>query len=215
MLPPLRFRARSGARYQCLPTVETKPKDPGAPSTITLPIVTNSGDQTKNHVVLHVSSPTKPYQEHRYPVLAVRNPLVHLVWTPRRLPGPTNQLIWLHRRSIVLLPIISGRGVKYTHNDINDTVLHTDSGPTRMGLIPEASDPKKVVMQDPHVIAINRRPQHIDAVFRFTIKWLIVANIVVGTFTLVNLVIYPKYIYERPVPVLSSKPANQLHPYEI
>ena len=28
-----------------------------------LPIVTNSPDQTKNQVILHVSSPTKPYQD--------------------------------------------------------------------------------------------------------------------------------------------------------
>ena len=38
-----------------------------------LPIVTNSGDQTKNQVILHVESPTNPYQEHRDPVLAMRN----------------------------------------------------------------------------------------------------------------------------------------------
>ena len=28
-----------------------------------LPIVTNRPDQTKNQVILHVSSPTKPYQD--------------------------------------------------------------------------------------------------------------------------------------------------------
>ena len=67
-------------------------------------------------------------------------------------------------------------------------------------------------MQDPYVIAVNRRPQHIDAMFRFMIRWLVIVNIVLGTFTLFNLVIYPKYIYE---PVLYSRPANQLHPYEI
>jgi hypothetical protein len=72
-----------------------------------------------------------------------------------------------------------------------------------------------VVMQDPYVIAINRTPQRIDAMFRFMTRWLVIVNIVVGTFTLVNLVIYPKYIYEAPVPTLSSKPANQLHPHEI
>jgi len=70
-------------------------------------------------------------------------------------------------------------------------------------------------MPDPYVIAINRRPQRIDAFFRFTMRWLVIVNMVLGTFTLVNLVIYPKYIYEAPVPILSSKPANQLHPYEI
>ena len=46
-----------------------------------LPIPTNAGDQTKNHRVLHVESPTNPYQLYRDPVLAVRNPLVHLAWS--------------------------------------------------------------------------------------------------------------------------------------
>ena len=67
-------------------------------------------------------------------------------------------------------------------------------------------------MRDPYVIAVNRTPQHIDAVIKFMIKWLVIANIVLGTFTLFNLYIYPKYIYE---PVLYSKPANQLHPHEV
>ena len=67
-------------------------------------------------------------------------------------------------------------------------------------------------MRDPHVIAVNRRPQRIDAMFRFMIRWLVIVIIVLGTFTVFNLYIYPEYIYE---PVLYSKPANQLHPYEI
>ena len=70
-------------------------------------------------------------------------------------------------------------------------------------------------MQDPYVIAINRRPQRIDAVFRFMMKWLIMANIVLGTFTLFNLVIYPRYIYEAPVPTLSSPHVATLHPHEV
>ena len=40
-------------------------------------------------------------------------------------------------------------------------------------------------------------------------------NIVVGIFTLFNIYIYPKYIYERPDPVLISEPIDQLLPYEI
>ena len=52
----------------------------------------------------------------------------------------------------------------------------------------------------------------VTALFRRMIKWLIIVNIVLGLFTLVNLYIYPQHIYE---PVLYSKPANQLHPYEI
>jgi hypothetical protein len=115
----------------------------------------------------------------------------------------------------IVLPIITSRGVKYTHNDIKHTVLHTDSGPTRMGLIPEASDPKKVVMQDPYVIAVNRTPQRIDAFFRFMTRWLIMANIVLGTFTLFNLVIYPRYIYEAPEPILHSPHVDTLHPHQV
>ena len=82
-----------------------------------------------------------------------------------------------------------------------------------MGLVhPERHQSLEVVMRDPYVISINRTPQRIDAVFRFMIKWLVIVNIVLGVFTVFNLYIYPKYIYE---PVLYSKPANQLHPYEV
>ena len=63
------------------------------------------------------------------------------------LPIPTNQPIWLAHHSLTLLPIITGRGVKYTH-DINSHILHHHSGPTRIRLIPKASDPKKVVVGD-------------------------------------------------------------------
>ena len=70
-------------------------------------------------------------------------------------------------------------------------------------------------MQDPYVIAVNRRPQRIDAVFKFMMRWLIMANIVLGTFTLFNLVIYPRYIYEAPVPTLSSPHVATLHPHEV
>jgi len=51
--------------------------------------------------------------------------------------------------------------------------------------------------------------------FRRMIRWLVVANMVLGIFTLFNLYIYPEHIWERPDPILYSKPANQLHPYEI
>ena len=70
-------------------------------------------------------------------------------------------------------------------------------------------------MPDPYVIAINRRPQRIDAFFRFTMRWLVIVNMVLGTYTQFNLVIYPKYIYERPEPVLSSPHVTTLHPHEI
>jgi hypothetical protein len=95
-----RGRARMGAAYQCLPTRETKPIDPGAPSTRALPRLTTTGDQTKNHVILHVESPTRPYQEHRYPVLAMRISLVCLAWCrcpyhslPKHRSGSTSILL--------------------------------------------------------------------------------------------------------------------------
>ena len=55
----------------------------------------------------------------------------------------------------------------------------------------------------------------VTALFRRMIRWLVIANIVLGTFTLFNLYIDPEHIYERPDPILYSKPANQLHPYEV
>jgi len=53
---------------------------------------------------------------------------------------------------------------------------------------------------------------HVAAFFKFIMKWLIIANIVLGVFTLFNLVIYPKYIHE---PVLSSPHVDTLHPHEV
>jgi len=94
-------------------------------------------DQTKNHRVLHVESPTKPYQEHRHPVLAMRISLVCLAWSGVRLPGVTNHPIWLGLHSLTLLPIITGRGVKYTHNDIKHTTLLTDSRGPGLCVIPQ------------------------------------------------------------------------------
>ena len=85
-----------------------------------------------------------------------------------------------------------------------------------MGLVHQGRHPSlEVVMRDPYVIAINRRPQRIDAMFRFMIRWLVIANMVLGTFTLFNLYIYPKYIYEAPVPILHSPHVDTLHPYEV
>jgi hypothetical protein len=72
-----------------------------------------------------------------------------------------------------------------------------------------------VAMRDPYVIAINRTPQRIDAVFRFMIRWLVIANIVLGTFTVFNLYIYPKYIYQAPVPILHSPHVDTLHPHQV
>ena len=85
-----------------------------------------------------------------------------------------------------------------------------------MGLVHPGRPPSlEVVMRDPYVIAINRRPQRIDAFIKFTMKWLVIVNIVLGTFTVFNLVIYPKYIYEPVLPILHSPHVTTLHPYEV
>ena len=51
------------------------------------------------------------------------------------LPTLTNRPFWLYLHSIVLLPTLTSRGVKYTH-DINCVILHHHSGPTRIRLVP-------------------------------------------------------------------------------
>ena len=43
------------------------------------------------------------------------------------------------------LPMITSRGVKYTHNDIKHSILDPDRGPTRIRLIPQEHTQKKVV----------------------------------------------------------------------
>ena len=55
----------------------------------------------------------------------------------------------------------------------------------------------------------------VTALFRRMIRRLVIVNIIVGTFTLFNLYIYPRYIYEAPEPILYSRPVNQLHPHEV
>ena len=56
---------------------------------------------------------------------------------------------------------------------------------------------------------------HVAAFFKFIMKWLIIANVVLGTFTVFNLYIYPEHIHERPEPVLSSPHVDTLHPHEV
>ena len=55
----------------------------------------------------------------------------------------------------------------------------------------------------------------VTALFRRMIRWLVIANMVLGTFTLFNLYIYPEHIYERPDPILSSPHVDTLHPHEV
>ena len=65
------------------------------------------------------------------------------------LPFPTKAPFWLCLHSITLLPIITGRGVKYTHNDIKHTVLHTDSGPRGIRLVPTEHTQKEIAPPHP------------------------------------------------------------------
>jgi hypothetical protein len=53
------------------------------------------------------------------------------------LPMLTKAPFWLCLHSRTLLPIITGRGVKYTHNDINDHTLLTDSRGPGLCVIPQ------------------------------------------------------------------------------
>ena len=55
----------------------------------------------------------------------------------------------------------------------------------------------------------------VTALFRRMIRWLIMVNIILGTFTLFNLSIYPRYIYQAPEATLSSPPVATLHPHEV
>ena len=63
------------------------------------------------------------------------------------------------------------------------------------------------------VIERNRIPERIDRFFKYTIRILIVLNIVLGIFTVFNLYIYPKYLYEQPQTILrdtSTIPTNEV-----
>jgi len=124
-----------------------------------------------------------PYQTLPDPVLAVRNPLVHLVWSPIHYHGlPKHRSGWA---SILL----------HYYQTLPPGLLNTHM---KRGLtISRHTDPD------------------VAHLFRRMIRWLITANIILGTLTLFNLYIYPEHIWERPDPILHSKPANQLHPYEI
>jgi hypothetical protein len=55
---------------------------------------------------------------------------------------------------------------------------------------------------DRYVIERNRIPERIDRFFKYTIRILIVLNIVLGGFTIFNIHIYPKYIYEHTPTIL-------------
>ena len=66
---------------------------------------------------------------------------------------------------------------------------------------------------DRPVIEPNRIPERIDTIIRILIRYLIIFNIVLGIFTLFNLYIYPKYIYEAPAMIIQR--STELYPNEI
>ena len=66
------------------------------------------------------------------------------------LPMLTKAPFWLCRHSLVLLPIITGRGVKYTHNDIKHLILHPDSGPRGIRLVPTEHTHEAIAPPHPH-----------------------------------------------------------------
>jgi hypothetical protein len=108
-----------------------------------LPIPTKAPDQTKNQVVLHVEHPTKPYR-----ILCSRS---ECHWQIRfGLPMLTISPFWLAHRYRIVLPNITGRGVKYTHNDIKHTVLHSNRGPLGLCGISPASNQKEITPPYPH-----------------------------------------------------------------
>ena len=58
------------------------------------------------------------------------------------------------------------------------------------------------MIHDRYVIERNRIPERIDRFFKVSIRYLIVLNIVLGIFTIFNLYIYPKYLYEETPEIL-------------
>jgi hypothetical protein len=69
------------------------------------------------------------------------------------------------------------------------------------------------MIHDRYVIERNRIPERIDKFFKVSIQYLIVLNIVLGLFTVFNLYIYPKYLYEQPQTILrdtSTIPTNEV-----
>ena len=107
------------------------PSQDGGP----LPIPTNAGDQTKNQAALHVEHPTKPYQDPCPP--CETHWCIWLGHGGLTRPYQSPVLAVCHDRTV--LPIITGRGVKYTHNDISHLTLHTHSPRAGIRLVPEAT----------------------------------------------------------------------------
>ena len=114
--------------------------------------VTMPPDQTKNQVVLHVESPTKPYR-----ILCSRCETDWWIWFG--LPTVTTVQIWAGHHYNIVLPCLTSRGVKYTH-DINDTVLHGNRGPLGLCGISPASNQKEITVGDPPTPRHNVPTRH-------------------------------------------------------
>ena len=69
------------------------------------------------------------------------------------------------------------------------------------------------MIHDRYVIERNRIPERIDRFFKVSIRYLIVLNIVLGSFTIFNLYIYPKYLYEAPPMIIQR--STELYSNEI
>ena len=107
-----RPRARPGARYQCLPTPQTKPKTMWSCMWNPLPNLTKIRARGANQLGVFG---------------LVRGPLT-------RCYQSTDLALDQYK---IVLPGFTGRGVKYTHNDhINHTLL-TDSGGPGLCRIPQ------------------------------------------------------------------------------
>ena len=124
-----------------------------------LPCLTNRGDQTKTTKRLTCADSYQTLPRASRSCARGANQLGGFGLVQGSLPGVTNWPFWLHRRSIVVLPIITSRGVKYTHNDRDNDIPHPDSGPTRMGLVhPERHQSLEVDRHHTHDPASTHGP---------------------------------------------------------
>ena len=55
--------------------------------------------------------------------------------------------------------------------------------------------------------------KRLNSFFKHAIRYLIVSNVILGSFTVFNLYIYPNYIYEKE-PVIQQR-SNELYPNEV
>ena len=114
-----------GAPYQSLPTWETKPKTIGSCMCFTLPNLTK--------------------------ILARRACAIGgfgLVRGP--LTRPYQSTVLAVDQYKIVLPIITGRGVKYTHNDHINHILHHHSGPLGIRLVPTEHTHEAIARPHPH-----------------------------------------------------------------